>query len=430
MYAIVHPQEQWTAERELRLSPMYATERELGAVFFETGGWERPYWYESNAALVPRYGSAVMAREAEWESRWWSPVINAEHLAMREGCGLIDLSAFVIFDITGEGSLALVQGLAVAQMDVAVGRVVYTSLLDDRGGFKADLTIMRLGPEHFRVVTGAATGNSDKKWFSDHISDDASVQISDLTSAFTTIGLWGPNARAVLGACTKDDVSDAGFGFGTCRSIELGGLKALASRISYVGELGWELYVSIEQGARAFQQLLSAGKDHGLVPVGIGVYATTGRLEKSYRAFGNELTSDYDIVEAGMARPSVKTAEFIGKSAYVERRGREPVAKLCTLVVDDHRGRDGTPRYMLGGEPVTTQDGERLVDELGRACYVTSAGSGPSVGKHLLLSYLPTPLARLGTALCVEYLNESYPVTVAVVGSTPLFDPDNSRVRA
>ena len=326
--------------------------------------------------------------------------------------------------------MSALQRLTVAEMDVPVGRVVYTSLLDERGGFKSDLTIMRLGSQQFRVVTGGGTGMTDKKWFCDHLPEDGSAQLADLTSAWTTFGLWGPSARAVMSECTDDDVSSSGFSFATCRSIELGGIRALASRISYVGELGWEIYVPFEEGARAWDTLWEAGQRHGIVPVGIGVYATTGRLEKGYRSFGAELTPDYNIVEAGMARPSVKKADFIGKAPYLAQRSREPVAQLCTLTVDDHRSADATPRYMLGGEPIVTLGGERLVDERGRPSYVTSAGSGPSVGKHILFAYLPSTYAKQGTRLAVEYLGESYPVTVAVVGSTPLFDPDNQRVKS
>ncbi len=430
MYGIVHPSEQWESQRATRFSPVYQQERELGAVFFETVGWERPFWYASNEPLLAQYSERLMPRPGEWESRWWSPIINAEHLAMRDGCGLIDLSAFAILDITGPSALSALQWLTVAQLDVPVGRVVYTSLLDDRGGFRSDLTIMRLGSQHFRVVTGGSTGMSDKKWFLDHLPEDGSAQLADLTSAWTTFGLWGPKARDVMQAYTDDDVSNSGFSFGTCRNIELGGIRALASRISYVGELGWEIYVPFEEGARAWDTLFEGGQGHGIVPVGIGVYATTGRLEKGYRSFGAELTSDYNLVEAGMARPSVKKVEFIGKEAYLAQRNQEPVAQLCTLTVDDHRSADGTLRYMLGGEPIVTLDGERLVDEKGRPSYVTSAGSGPSVGKHLLLAYLPGTYAKQGTRLAMEYLRESYPVTVAVVGATPLFDPDNQRVKS
>jgi glycine cleavage system aminomethyltransferase T/glycine/D-amino acid oxidase-like deaminating enzyme len=428
MYGIVHPSEQWESGRPLRLSPVYDRERELDAVFIETAGWERPNWYGSNSDLLERYAGRLMERTGEWESRWWSPIINAEHLAMRDAAGLVDLSAFAVLDVTGPGALEAVQSVAVAQLDVAPGRVVYTSLLNEAGGFVGDLTIMRLGPRHFRVVTGGATGMSDLKWFADHLPDGAAV--SDLTSAWTTLGLWGPRARDILAAVTAADVSSDGFKFGTCREIELGGTTVLASRISYVGELGWEIYVPIEQGARVWDTLWQAGRPAGLVPVGIGVYGTTGRLEKGYRAYGAELEGDYTLVEAGMTRPRVKAQDFVGKQAYLAQRAAPPAAVLCTLTVDDHTSASGERRYMLGGEPILTPQGEPLTDARGRRSYVTSAGSGPSVGQHLLLAYLPPARAVQGTRLAVEYLGERYPVTVAVAGATPLFDPANERVRA
>jgi heterotetrameric sarcosine oxidase gamma subunit len=430
MYGIVHPAEQWESGRPVRVSPAYERERDLGAVFFETAGWERPHWYASNEPLLERYAGRLMPRDAEWDARWWSPVINAEHLAMRDACGLVDLSAFAIFDVTGPSALDVVQSLAVAQLDVAPGRVVYTSLLDERGGFKADLTIMRLGPERFRVVTGGATGMADLAWFGEHLPADGTAALADQTSAQATLGLWGPQAREVLQSVTGDDVSHAGFPFGTCREVEIAGLSVLASRISYVGELGWELHVPIEQGGKLWDALRAAGTPHGLVPVGIGVYGTTGRLEKGYRALGNELTADYTLVEAGMTRPRVKAQPFIGKDAYLAQRAEAPAAVLCTLTVDDHTPASGPARYMLGGEPILSARGERLVDAKGRPSYVTSAGSGPSVGRHLLLAYLPPAQASVGTRLQVECFGDTYPVTVAVAGATPLFDPDNARIRS
>jgi glycine cleavage system aminomethyltransferase T len=430
MYGIVHPAEQWESGRPVRVSPVYDRERDLGAVFFETAGWERPHWYASNEPLLERYAGRLMPREAEWDARWWSPIINAEHLAMRDACALVDLSAFAIFDVIGPSALDVVQSLAVAQLDVAPGRVIYTSLLDEHGGFKADLTIMRLGTERFRVVTGGATGMSDLAWFAEHLPADGTAALADLTSAQATLGLWGPRAREVLASLTGDDVSHGGFPFGTCREAEIAGLSVLASRISYVGELGWELHVPIEQGGKLWDALWAAGTPHGLVPAGIGVYGTTGRLEKGYRAFGNELTADYTLVEAGMTRPKVKAQPFIGKDAYLAQRAGPPAAVLCTLTVDEHIPASGPARYMLGGEPILSADGERLVDAKGRPSYVTSAGSGPSVGRHLLLAYLPPAEAQVGTRLQVECFGDLYPVTVAVAGATPLFDPDNARIRS
>jgi len=429
MYGIVHPAEQWESGRPTRVGPAYDRERDLGAVFYETAGWERPNWYEANAPLLDRYAGRLMERTGEWESRWWSPIINAEHLAMRDSAALIDLSAFAVLDVAGPGALDAVQYLAVAQLDVAPGRVVYTSLLDDRGGFRGDLTVMRLAADTFRIVTGGATGQMDLKWITDHLPPGCEVSVTDVTSAWTTLGLWGPKAREILARVTASDISHAGLAFGTCKEIEAGPLTVLASRISYVGELGWELYVPMEEGGKLWDMLWGAGQLSGMIAAGIGVYGTTGRLEKGYRAFGNELTGDYTLVEAGMTRPRVKAQDFVGKAAYLDQRDRGPAAVLCTLTVDDHTSSTGELRYPMGGEPVLGPDGAVLTDARGRTSYVTSAGSGPSVGKHILLAYLPPEHALEGNALAVEYLGERYPVTVAVAGATPLFDPANDRIR-
>jgi glycine cleavage system aminomethyltransferase T/glycine/D-amino acid oxidase-like deaminating enzyme len=428
-YGIVHPLEQWASNRDVRLSPFHARERDLGAVFFETAGWERPNWYASNEPLLAEFGDRVMPREAEWESRWWSPIINAEHLAIRDRVGMVDLSAFAVFDVEGPGACRYLEGLCVAPVDVPVGRVVYTSLLNEAGGVKADLTIMRLGPDTCRVVTGGGGGMSDRKWFVDHLPQDGSAELFDASSAWCTLGVWGPRARDLVGSVTQDDVSNDGFPFATCRTITIGSVRTLASRISYVGELGWELYAPMEQGARLWDTLWDAGQAFGVVPVGIGVYATTARLEKSYRAHGNELELEYDLVEAGMARKSVKETDFVGRAAYLAQRSAPPAALLCTLTLDDATSSSGIKRYMMGREPVLTRDGEPMVDAKGRRSYVTSAGSGPSVGTHVLLAYLPPQQAEVGTELAVEYFGEAYPVTVAVVGSTPLFDPANERIK-
>lgn len=429
MYGIFHPSEQWESARNVRVSPFYPREKELGAFFFETAGWERPQWFESNAGLVEEYGDKVMPRTAEWDSRWWSPIINAEHLALRERVGLVDLTAFSIFDLTGEGVVDYINYVAMNQMNVKVGRAVYTPLLDKQGGFKADLTIMRLGKNHYRVITGGATGNVDKKWFKDHMPDDGSVQFEEMTSKFCTLGLWGPKARDVLQKVTDDDVSHEGFPFGTVKELNLGLVKVLAFRISYAGELGWELYTNMEQGLMLWDMLWEAGQEHGILPVGMGVYGTTARLEKGYRAFGMELEHEYNPVEAGMTRPKVKRADFIGKEAYLKARESEPAALLCTLTVDDHTSSTGEKRYMLGKEPILTLDGEVIKDSHGRISYGNSVGSAPSLGKHIILSYLPPEHAKVGTKLQVEYLGEHYPVTVEVVGSTPLFDPNDERMK-
>ena len=303
-YGIVHPAEQYLSDRPLRRSPMHEWHVEHEGEFFEVAGWERPQWFRSNAALVERFG--VQTRPNEWDARWWSPIINAEHLAMRESAGIFDLSAFAIFDVVGPGALDAVQSVALRQMDVPVGRVVYTPVLSGAGGFKSDLTIMRLEDRVFRVVTGGAHGMSDLKWFRDHLPADAAIV--DLTTAFTTIGVWGPRARDIVSSVTRADLSNEAFRFGTCRTVEIGSQLVLASRISYVGDLGWELYVPMEQGRRLWETLWDAGQPHGLTACGMGVYGTTGRLEKGYRAYGAELDADYTLVEADMVPARIKDA--------------------------------------------------------------------------------------------------------------------------
>lgn len=430
IYGIVHPNEQWMSDREQRRSPFYEREAELGAFFFEVGGWERPQWYESNRKLLDEFGDRVTDRPHEWDARWWSPIINAEHLAMRERVAMIDLTAFAEFDIFGPGALDYLQRLAMAQVDKDVGRVIYTPVLDYEGGFRSDLTIVRLASDHFRVITGGADGSRDRKWFVDHLPADGSVGFADLTSATCTIGLWGPHARDVLAATTDDDVSRENFGFGTAKHIEVNGVPVLAVKISYVGDLGWELHAPFEQGRKLWDTIEAAGESHGIVPAGIGVYGTTGRLEKGYRLMGSELELEYNAVEASLALPRVKSPDFIGKEPYVRAREHGPAATLCTLTLDSHANSDGVLRYPQAHSPVLTEEGERIVDERERGSYVTSAGSAPSLGEYLLMTYLPPFYATGGTRLLVEYMGERYPATVARVGRTPMFDPDDERMKA
>ena len=202
-YGIVHPSEQYLSGRGVRLAPMHESQKALGAVFYEAAGWERPHWYESNAGLVEKFGDAVMPREHEWDARWWSPIINAEHLQMRETAGLVDLTAFAIFDVVGPKAMEAVQAIIVAQADVKIGRVVYTPVLDSRGGFRSDLTVMRLAHDRFRVVTGGAHGMADLKWFADRMPANGGAYVVDVTSSFSTIGIWGPKAQEILASLTS-----------------------------------------------------------------------------------------------------------------------------------------------------------------------------------------------------------------------------------
>jgi glycine cleavage system aminomethyltransferase T len=254
--------------------------------------------------------------------------------------------------------------------------------------------------------------------------------LADLTSAWTMVAIWGPRARDIVATLTADDVSNTAFPYATWRWIDVGSIRVLAARISYAGELGWELHAPMEQGQRLWDLLWDAGQPRGVVAVGLGAYGTTLRLEKGYRLMGRELELDRNLVEAGLARGRVKDADFLGRAALLGQLAATPAQRLCTLTVDDQRSSRGERRFMLGGEPVTRPDGTLLVDARGRRSYVTTAGSGPSVGKHLLMAYLPAEVAVVGTRLAVEYVGDRYPVTVAAVGAMPLFDPRNERLRA
>jgi glycine cleavage system aminomethyltransferase T len=429
-YGIVHPREQWGSERNMRRSPFFAREEALGATFFDARGWERPQWYSSNAGLMAKFPEACVEREHEWDSRWWSPIINAEHLQMRETCGMVDLTAFNEFDITGSGSLEFMQKMTVNNCDVAVGRSIYTPLLTPAGGFRGDLTIMRLGLEHFRIVTGAFDGGRDNYWFNRHMPTDGSVRFEDKSGSICTIGLWGPNARKVISGLTETDMSNEAFPYGAVKELLIDGIPCTLFRISYVGELGWEIYTKMEHGLRLWDTIHAAGQAHGIIPVGMGVYAVTARLEKGYRLMGAELESEYNPVEAGLDRPKVKSADFIGKEAYLAARAEGACAKLCTLTMNSQVSASGIKRYPTGGnEPILTLGGDRILDAKGRVSRVTAASYSPSLGTFTLNAYLPTDIAVEGAQLQVMYMNEMYPVTVARVGSKPLFDPEDARMK-
>lgn len=428
-YGIVHPFEQWESDRNVRLGAAHARHVALGAEFIEIAGWERPNWYTSNAPLLQEFGERVMAREHEWDRRWWSPIINAEHLALRERVGIVENPAFSEWDVTGPGALRWLQGLAVGQLDVPIGRLVYTQLLNEAGGIRADIVVMRLGEASFRIVDAGFAGASDGKWLRDHLPPDGSVSFADVSASWTMIGIWGPRARDVVASICADDLSNAALPYGSVAPIDIASVRVLAARISYVGELGWELHAPMEQGAHLWDLLTAAGEPFGIVPVGLGAYGGTLRVEKSYRLMGSELELDRNLVEACLARPKVKDADFIGKAAYLAQRAAGPASLLCTLTVEDNRSASGERRFMLGREPICLPDGTVLEDRNGRRSFVTTAATGPSVGRHLLMAYVPVAQAVVGTHLAVEYVGELYPVRVAAVGATALYDPEHARMR-
>ncbi|HBQ04804.1 MAG: glycine cleavage system protein T [marine actinobacterium MedAcidi-G3] len=430
-YGIVHPREQWATRRGVTNGPVRARTDALGAFYFEAGGWERPHWYESNADLVEKY--AIEGREHEWDGRWWTPISDAEHLHMRQHAALVDLSAFQIFEVAGPGVVSYIEKMVVNKCDLPVGSSIYTPVLNHSGGFRSDLTILRLASDRFRIITGAFDGGRDEYWFRQNLPGDGTVHFENRTNSICTLGVWGPRAVDLLSELTETDLSQTSFPYGSHQEVLIAGIPTEMFRVSYVGDAGFEVYTPMQHGLALWDAITDAGPPFDLRPVGAAVYGTSGRIEKGYRLMGSELEDEYTPLEAGLARPKVKAADFIGKDAYLEERKEEPCAQLCVLVMEDLTCDAGYERFPMGAgnEPILTADGSRIVDVKGRVSRVTTAGNAPSIGKYLLMAYLPSNLCELDTKLLVMYQNETYPVKVAASGANlALFDQSNERMKA
>ena len=414
-YDIHYPNEERRAGRPLRMSPTYPRLETLGAVFGEKSGWERPNWFEPNAD-DPRFGGreALEAfRPRGWAGQHWSPAIAAEALATRRDAGLFDESSFAKIEVVGPGAVGFLQRLAANDVDVPVGRIVYSALLNPRGGIECDLTISRLAPDRFLLVTGTAFGQHDLAWLRRHLPDDGSVQLNDLTSGRVCFGLWGPRARDILAPLTTDDLSNGAFPYLTARSITIGRVPVLALRVTYVGELGWELYAPTEFGVALWDTLIEAGRPHGLTPAGYRAIDSL-RLEKGYRVWSSDITPDETPFEAGLgfAVALDKGVPFIGRDALVAARAAGPRKRLRCLVLDDPRS------VALGNEPVRVAG-----DVVGR---VTSGGFGFALARSIAYAYLPPERAAIGTRGEVEVFGQWIGFEVA---AEPLYDPANERIR-
>jgi len=407
-YDIHYPNEERVAGRPLRTAPTYEQLTALGAVFGEKSGWERPNWFETNAAA----GDEAL-RPRGWAGEHWSPAIGAEALATRTAAGLFDESSFAKLEIAGPGALGFLERMCGNRIDRPVGSIVYTQLLDGRGGIQADVTVTRVREASFLLVTGTAFGNHDAAWLRRHLPDDGSVVLRDVTAGRVCFGLWGPRARDILASVTRDDVSDGGFPFLTARELSVGSVPALALRVTYVGELGWELYTSAEYGRALWKTLWEAGRDHGLVAAGYRAIDAL-RLEKGYRVWSSDITPDETPLEAGLgfAVALDKKVEFLGRDALIAAKAAGPRKRLRCLVLDDPRS------VCLGNEPVRI-DGAIV----GR---VTSGGYGYAVERSIAYAYLP-PGAPIGTRGEIDVFGEWVGFEVM---REPLYDPANERIRA
>ncbi|MFC1404408.1 MULTISPECIES: FAD-dependent oxidoreductase [Streptacidiphilus] len=406
VYDILHPLQPAEQPRPLRVSPFHVRQRELGGYFLEAGGWERPHWFEANAGLPE---VAEVPGRGEWASRYWSPIAGAEALATRRRVGLYDMTPLRRLEVTGPGALALLQGATSNQLDKPVGTVTYTLLLDEGGGVCSDLTVARLGEQHFQV--GANTP-LDLIRLQRLLPEDGSVQLRDSTAGTCCVGVWGPLARELVQPLTTADFSHRGFGYFKARRAWIGEVPVTALRVSYVGELGWELYTDADCGLRLWDTLWQAGQPLGAVAAGRSAFNSL-RLEKGYRSWGADLTAEHHPYQAGLGfAVRLDKGPFTGREALLRLKDAPPERQLCCLVLDDPSA------VVLGKEPVYA-DGAP-------AGYVTSAAYGYSVGASIAYAWLSASSAAPGSRVEIEYFGERLPARVA---AEPLFDPRMEAIR-
>jgi glycine cleavage system T protein len=404
-YDVKYPGHERHAGRPLRVSPAYPRLQELGAAFGEKAGWERANWFEPNAGR----GDESL-RPRGWAGKLWSPAIGAEHAACREAAALFDETSFAKLDVRGEGAADFLERLCANRVARGVGAVSYTQMLNARGGIECDFTVTRLAEDWFRIVTGTAFGQHDLAWLRQHAPEDGSVQVSDVTSQLACFGLWGPRAREVLEPLTPADLSNEAFPYMTAQDLAVGRVPCLALRVTYVGELGWELYCSAEFGLALWDALWVAGREHGLVAGGYKAIDSL-RLEKGYRVWGADITPEETPFEAGLGfAVKLDKGDFIGRAALVE--GKPSGRRLRCLTLQDARA------IALGSEPVRVEG-----SVVGR---VTSGGFGYTVGKSIAYAYLPDDV-DVGASVEVGIFGERVPGEVA---AEPLYDPAGERIRA
>ncbi|HEX4304941.1 MAG TPA: glycine cleavage T C-terminal barrel domain-containing protein, partial [Solirubrobacterales bacterium] len=407
-YDIRYPNHERAAGRPLRVSPANLWHREHGAAFGEKSGWERVNWYEPNAAA----GDEAL-RLGGWAGQNWSPAIGAEHRACREAVAIFDESSFAKLEIEGPGAADFLEGLCDNRVARGVGQITYTQMLNRRGGIECDFTVSRLGEERFGIVTGTAFGNHDREWMRRHLPADGSARIADVTSQWACFGVWGPRARDVLAPLTPADLGNDAFPYMSLQEITVGDVPVRALRVTYVGELGWELYCPTEYGLGLWRAIWEAGQEHGLVAGGYRAIDSM-RLEKGYRVWGADITPDETPYEGGVGFcVKLDKGEFVGREALAAAREDGPRQRLACIVLADPQS------IALGNEPVRV-DGEVV----GR---VTTGGYGYTVGSSIAYAYLPAALAAPGTAVAIEIFGTWVEGEVA---AEPLFDQAGERIRS
>ncbi len=407
-YALHPPGEEAETGRGARRSPLYQTLAERGAVYGSKFGWERPNWF-APAGVAPAGVAAL--DEPSFERPNWFDHVGAEHKAVRERVALIDQSSFSKFEVAGRGAFAFLQGLATNDLDKPPGTTTYTQLCNARGGIECDLTISRLAEDRFYLVTGSGFGVHDAAWIARHMPRDGSVTLSEVTSARAVINLCGPRARDVLAEVAGDDVGDNAFPFLACRDLRIGYASVLAIRITYVGELGWELHVPTEYTAHVYEALRQAGEPHGVVDAGYRAIDSL-RMEKGYLYWGTDLTPDYNPYEAGLGFcVKLEKGDFVGRDALVQAKQEGPKRRLCCFALEREA-------YVHGGEAIL-RDGKSLG-------ITTSGNYGYTVGKPIVFGYVAAGEAGHDDYE-IEVMGEAVPATRH---ARALYDPGRERILA
>lgn len=410
VYDIVHPRQPLTEPRNVRVTPFHDREVAAGASFTTFAGYELPNWYESNDGLVDKYRERIPKRTG-WAADFWSPIQGAEHLATRDGAGLFDLTGLSIIEVSGTGAAEFVDELCSNDMSGPVGDVTYTCWLTPEGGIKRDLAVARLDADRFWMFVGEGTLPMDLHWVETHAAGD--VAVADVSDAYSAVGVFGPAARDILTTISDTSLANGAFDYYTGRWMTVAGVGVYAMRISYVGELGWELHIPMDQSVDVWDAIVSAGADHGLVLVGGGAMESL-RLEKGYRLWGGDIYTEYNVYEAGLGwTAKLNKPSFIGKASTQKAKDAGVARRLSCITIADPAANP------MGYEPVI-QDGKKVG-------FVTTANYGYSVGTTVAYAYLPIELTEPGTELAVESFAVQYPATVS---TEPLFDPRMERMKA
>jgi 4-methylaminobutanoate oxidase (formaldehyde-forming) len=399
---IRYPGQERTAGRPLRTSPAYPWQQERGAVFGEKGGWERVNYYAAHESL----GDATR-RPFGWAGLLWSPAIEAEHRATRQAVGLFDETSFAKIEVSGSGAADLLEHLCDNRVARGVGRITYTQMLNARGGVECDFTVTQVEDELFQIVTGTAFGVHDLSWIRRNAPRDGSVLVRDVTSAWTCFAVWGPRARDVLAPLTPQSLANTDFPYMSMRQTTVGGAPARLLRVTFVGELGWEVYVPTEHGSTVWSLLADRVASSGGLPCGYKAIDSL-RAEKGYRYWGSDITADETPYQAGLGFCVRTDKTYVGSDAL----DPDPAERLACLTLADPL------RAVLGNEPVRVAG--RTV---GR---VTSGAIGHTIAASIAFAYLPTECTAPGTEVQVLVFGDWIDATVAV---EPLYDPTGARVR-